>query len=795
MKKFCFVFIIFSLFVFAGCGGSNGGNKNDEPDSGETVTDEDGDTADDSEPSEPTDTEPDNPDTDDPDTEPTEKPDQDKPEPKPDDDADTTPEPKPDDDADTTPEENDDDADSGIVEPTEEEKCAAFGGTFNADGTCTRTQNCDPIPETAGHTEWVGESSYTQTYTNGEWVPVYTTDFLSANLPCHYRCAAGYDWNSDISSCVNPCDSKPCLGIANSTGECTAYDGVRFSCSCENGYEWVFDQWNSANNKCEKTPRKICEEEGGDYSMNACTKTTNCDAFTDEHAQWNGASSYTQQYDFATNTWSAAAVTEYSETEGTCHYKCAADYYMHDGSCQDKQTICNSVNGELSELLGQYLCTKDVACDAKPENSQWNGASSYPIAYSFANDSWVEKDVETVYDEEMGSCHFTCEEGFGWDNENCTQEAFCTSNGGIWNATKELCTCATGYFWSGTTCEELPECSATSGAPCKDSTTELIWSEKSADNMHLKWEDEYPAQDYCENLTEGGYADWHLPNINELRTLILNCDGTVYGGACAVSAPDHLSYFNDWTNADCYSCSEDLNGNHSKFGDTDWLWSISTVSSNTGSTWGVGFSRGQVGYYSNNANYKVRCVRTETEKGECFAAGKFWVDSQCLPKCSPGSLFPCYDPESRNIWSEKADEQMKFKDSTDPENITYPAQAHCESLNASNYGGFNRGWHLPTIDELRTLILECEGSMPNGDCAISDPDHLSYDSDYVTADCRCDEDTSGGHSKFGETGVFWSSSARSDSTTHAWYVNFTRGWVSNTWATNSSNVRCVRSAE
>lgn len=47
MKKICLLFIIFLLFVFAGCGGSSKKeNGNDEPDSGETVTDEDSDITD-----------------------------------------------------------------------------------------------------------------------------------------------------------------------------------------------------------------------------------------------------------------------------------------------------------------------------------------------------------------------------------------------------------------------------------------------------------------------------------------------------------------------------------------------------------------------------------------------------------------------------------------------------------------------------------------------------------------------------------------------------------------------------
>ena len=50
-----------------------------------------------------------------------------------------------------------------------------------------------------------------------------------------------------------------------------------------------------------------------------------------------------------------------------------------------------------------------------------------------------------------------------------------------------------------------------------DTKTNLMWQ----DNIDTKtitknWSD---AIDYCENLTLGGYSDWYLPNINELRSL------------------------------------------------------------------------------------------------------------------------------------------------------------------------------------------------------------------------------------------------------------------------------------
>ena len=46
----------------------------------------------------------------------------------------------------------------------------------------------------------------------------------------------------------------------------------------------------------------------------------------------------------------------------------------------------------------------------------------------------------------------------------------------------------------------------------------LIWSDRSSNKMN--WS---RAKQYCEDLSEGGFDDWRLPNIDELRTTIKNC--------------------------------------------------------------------------------------------------------------------------------------------------------------------------------------------------------------------------------------------------------------------------------
>ncbi len=138
----------------------------------------------------------------------------------------------------------------------------------------------------------------------------------------------------------------------------------------------------------------------------------------------------------------------------------------------------------------------------------------------------------------------------------------------------------------------------------------LEWSDRSQKNM-----DWNAAKQYCKNLTEGGYNDWRLPNIDELRTTIRNCSKTETGGQCKVSGKNGRLSRGDWNpEGSCYCESRNNNGGYySKLGDDDnvWLWSSSTRSDNTDAAWGVYFRSGRVGSHYKSYEYDayVRCVR------------------------------------------------------------------------------------------------------------------------------------------------------------------------------------------
>ncbi|MBR4532267.1 DUF1566 domain-containing protein [bacterium] len=129
--------------------------------------------------------------------------------------------------------------------------------------------------------------------------------------------------------------------------------------------------------------------------------------------------------------------------------------------------------------------------------------------------------------------------------------------------------------------------------------TDLEWSDKSSNEMN--WQS---AINYCKNLNEGGYNDWRLPNIDELRTLIQNHSGTQSGGYCPISEKAGLAWRDRTSGCDGRSGS-----NFSKLGDTGWFWSSSALSDDLRHAWVVNFGNGYVINYRKGDGRYVRCVR------------------------------------------------------------------------------------------------------------------------------------------------------------------------------------------
>ena len=115
------------------------------------------------------------------------------------------------------------------------------------------------------------------------------------------------------------------------------------------------------------------------------------------------------------------------------------------------------------------------------------------------------------------SCMKKCEPGEtqpGYCPDGTVTEQVCKDDGSGW----EPADCANKYsFWND------PATNLTWQDPQKDAYT--------PDDPGLGQQD---ALRYCEELVLGGYDDWRLPNIDELRTIVRGNPNTMTGGDCPV---------------------------------------------------------------------------------------------------------------------------------------------------------------------------------------------------------------------------------------------------------------------
>ncbi len=125
---------------------------------------------------------------------------------------------------------------------------------------------------------------------------------------------------------------------------------------------------------------------------------------------------------------------------------------------------------------------------------------------------------------------------------------------------------------------------------------------------------------YCEDLTLGGFNDWRIPTISELRTLVVGCPNTAPEGACPVDDTCVGADCAEQVKAKDCSCKAHKGpgekGTYWKKGvwkynggRYDLFWSRSLISGPYDEAWGILFSDGVVTTVDVSGRYYVRCVR------------------------------------------------------------------------------------------------------------------------------------------------------------------------------------------
>lgn len=111
------------------------------------------------------------------------------------------------------------------------------------------------------------------------------------------------------------------------------------------------------------------------------------------------------------------------------------------------------------------------------------------------------------------------------------------------------------------------------------------------------------------------------------------------------------------------------------------------------------------------------------------------------------------------------------------------AVQYCRSLNE----GGHSDWRLPTIDEMRSIVVNCPATQPYGMCKISDSTGALTKAYYTKACNGCKK----GRTRLNGHGWFWTSSEMLE-TDHYWVLSFKTSKISHQNLNKQANVYCVR---
>ena len=697
MKKIFLIFVVFSLFVFAGCGGSS--KKTNNTDSGETVTDEDGDTADE-EPADDTepagDTTPDSGDsTDSGDSgDPADSGDS----------ADDSGDSAPDEDADT------DTADTGENEP---HPCAKCSEIENSNGKCTVKENNTYECGCIDRYFWNG--TLCEQYKNEDIKPVPEEQSRYVGYPCDPDEFVEFcDENNRKFFCEDEkirrtdCGEQTCLTTIGLYG-----DKSRNHAGCYNACETVGE-----DTKCKNPDLKNDFKAGGTVINNSCRKTSKGNLYFE-------ALSF-KQCDTPCNSAGTGCIplAEVPSTQdNTYNAVCDPETFVEFCDEENKAFYCEAGYVNYMECSTDHSCLVTIGRFGKDKSR------NYVDCYTSCEEEGMIK---------TPSCS---EKNYSEFSLGYLKSDFCleTSKGKLWFSNLVFEQCDTPCASDGKSCVALDGFPETPDAP------------------------EYQSNASCNQNTFTEFCDG--------ETAVYCFGGSVarkpcadYGQKCLTTKG--ISFPNEGNDqsknfVNCYdSCEES--------------WQECKPQNS------ASFINSHVCAETSRGPLDIVVYNSKKCSNGCTEDGLFCQFQECGASTTS---FPCYDSASKLTWSDKTTSGMQWG----------KAIKHCEDLNESKYGGYDSGWHLPTISELRTLIKKCQGTIATGGCNVRDEDtSVCLTSDCQNAACySCDIDADGGYSKFQDTNIFSSKSTNSTNGT-IWFVDFKQGLVDFHSYDSYDRVRCVR---
>jgi hypothetical protein len=324
-----------------------------------------------------------------------------------------------------------------------------------------------------------------------------------------------------------------------------------------------------------------------------------------------------------------------------------------------------------------------------------------------------------------------------------------------------------------------------------DTNTGLMWEKLSDDgSVHDKddtyeWADAFAIKVSALNAMNGGagfagYADWRLPNVNELQSL------ANYGRVSpAVSGAFNTSCAPGCTETTC-SCTLPT-----------FCWTSTTYQINPTNAWFVSFEDGRTPAGAKHSLYSVRAVRSGSTSGP---QGLRLQTGQTLCYDGLGNAIACpgsgQDGELRSglarAYVDNGDGTITDSDTGlmwerlindgsvhDVDNTYSWLDAFNVKLAALNDGaGFagHTDWRLPNANELRSLANYGRSSP-----AVNGEFFMNCESSCTVDECSCTQ-----------SGGYWSSTSSLNGPSAAWIVFFTDGGLGANGKSEIYYVRAVR---